>query len=111
MPGAAGDDAAVHADAVDRVARVDVQDEGAGGQGPAADVAREAAGVERVVRGGGLQVGDAPPALVVRQEVLLHGQRRAVDDGDGAVHGAGGDRPVPQEGHPVDGRAVVEEHV
>ena len=58
-----------------------------------------------------LQIGDAPPLLVVRHEVPPHRQGAPVDDGDGAVHGAGGDRPVRQEGDPVDGRAVVEEHV
>ena len=55
-PGAAGDDAVVHAEAVDGVARVDVHGEGAGGQGPGADAAGEAAGVERAAVGRGLQV-------------------------------------------------------
>ena len=73
-------------------------------------MSREAARVELRFRG--LQIGDAPPVLVVvGQEVLLHGQGAAVDDGDGAVHGAGGHRAVGEEGHPVDGRAVVEEDV
>ena len=55
-------------------------------------MSREAARVEPVC--GGLQIGDAPPLLVVGHEVLFHGQGAAVDDRDGAVHGAGGDRAV-----------------
>ena len=58
-----------------------------------------------------LQIGDAPPLLVVRHEVPPHRQGAPVDDGDGAVHGAGGHGAVGEEGHAVDGRAVVEEDV
>ena len=68
-PGTACYDAVVHAEAVDGVARVDVQGEGAGGQGPGADAAGEAAGVERCAVGGGLQVGNAPPLWACTYDV------------------------------------------